>query len=80
MLSAHSVWKEDEQKRVKVQMQSLLKQANRDNEKKLTDALTKKEVDWVVKYNKLANQADNSRQKSETEIAQLKKALSEGIV
>ncbi len=52
----------------------------KDHERTLADGLAKKETDWSGKYKKLADQANSLKQKSETEIMQLKQSLSEGTL
>ncbi len=70
----------NEEKRLQGHMQNVLRQASKDQERKVADALKKKEADWAVKYGTLREETERSRQKSEADIAQLNKKLSKSII
>ena len=80
MSSAHEVWKVDEEKRLQGRIQNILRQASKDQERKVADAVKKKEADWAVRYRTLREETERSGQKSEADIAQLNKKLSKGII
>ena len=77
--SAHEAWKEDEEERFQTHLRSMLRQADKDHERKLADALKKKEIDWKAKCKKISDEGISSRQRSEREIVLLNKKLSEGM-
>ena len=76
--SAHETWKRNEEKKFHNHLQSVLRQASKDQDKKVADAVKKNDSEWAVKYRTLRDETERSRQRSATDIMELNAQLSKG--